>query len=277
METMEKPRTMQPGATNRGVASIWEGTIRDRRGRLKGRTKPHPNLRTQGGADWQSGQMAGAVTNNVAQRTATGATASTLTDTGAAFPTTNNISNLTASTGGLVGQIVCVGATSAGAGSTVYGVIVSNTATVLTVDRWIAAGSPFAARRTPARHAVAQYQVLPVYGPAWFMALSTTVQAGANTDSALSGECTSGGNPGFQRANATTITHTLASAAYSLAKTFTCGATTTTVNSEAVLNASGTQGLTNATGGVMVFEAAEPSAPTLVNGDTLAQTVTVNY
>lgn len=262
---------MKAGATNKGCASIWQYVLRDANDEIKFVSPPHPNVRTQGGSDWQAGQMAGAVTNNVAQRAATSTTASSLTDTGAAFPTTNNISNLTASTGGLVGQIVAVGPNSAGTGSTVYGVIVSNTATVLTVDRWVAAGSPFAAGTTP--NGTGQYQVLPVYGPAWFLALSSTVQSGTATDSALAGELTTSG---FGRANATTITHTLASAAYSLAKTFTASGTAT-INSEAVLNASGTQGVTNSTGGVMVFENAEPNAPTLVSGDTLAQTVTVNY
>jgi hypothetical protein len=257
----------------RGVTGIWEAVVRDRDGKVKHRGAPHANVRTQGGSDWQAQFMQGAVTNNVAQRAATSVATTTLNDTGAAFPTVNNISNLTAASGGLIGQILAVGPNASGVGSTVYGVIISNTATAITVDRWVAAGSPFAAGTTP--NGTAQYQVIPVPGPGWFLGISTTVNAGTATDSALGGELT---GLGLARKNATTITHTLASATYTLAVTWTSSdGTSRTINSEGVFNGSGTAGVTNVLGGVLCFENAEPNPPTLVSGDQLTNTITVNY
>ena len=256
-------------APSKPFTSIWQGIVRDKDGLVKHVGAPHRNLRVNAGSDWQAQVMEGGPTNNVAQRAATSiSTTTTLNDTGAAFPTSANITGVT---GGLVGRFIAVGPNSSGTGSTVYGVIVTNAATLVTVDRWVAAGSPFAAGTTP--NGTAQYQVLPGNAPSWFMALSTTVQSGAAGDTVLAGELTSGG---FARAPFTTLTHTLATTSYSLANTFTASATQT-INSEALFNASGAAGVTATTGGVMSFESAEPNAPTLVSGDTLAQTCLVNY
>lgn len=265
-----KQTAMRPGSSNRGASSIWEAVIRDRFGALKTVLPPHPNLRVDSGDDWQASSMAGGDTANVfatAAGTATSTTSTTLTNTGAAFPTTAVV---TGATGGLAGQVV---AASSDAGSNVYGVIKSNTATVLTVDRWVSAADPFTTGTTPA--GTAKYQVIQVMAPAWYLALSTTVQSGAAADTVLAGELTS---DGFSRANRTSFTHTLASATYTIAKTFTATGTRT-INSEAVMVASGTNGgvATAANSGIMVFENAEPNPPTLVSGDTLAQTISVTY
>lgn len=263
-------RTMRAGATNRGCSSIWQATIRDRRGRIKHMGAPHPNLRVNSGNDWQGLMMSGGPAASIfatATGSATSMAATTLTNTGAAFPTT---AVTTGATGGLAGQIVCV---ASDAGSNVYGVILSNTATVLTVDRWVTAAAPYTTGTTPA--ATAKYQVIQAFAPAWYLGLSSTVQSGAAADTVLAGELTTSG---FSRTQATTITHTLAASSYSLAKTFTASGTAT-INSEAVFLAQSTAGGVGAaaTSGVMVFENAEPNAPTLVSGDTLAQTVTVSY
>lgn len=263
--------TMRPGASNHGSASIWQYVHRDGDGNLKGVSQPHPNLRVNSGNDWQGLMMAGTSGNaNIfatATGTATASSATSLTNSGAAFPTAAVV---TGATGGLAGQIVAAATT---AGSTVYGVILSNTATVLTVDRWVTSASPFTAGTTP--DATAKYQVIQGMAPAWYMGLSTTVQSGTATDTVLAGEQTTNG---FARSNATTITHTVAAATYSIAKTFTCTGGSTTINSEAVFTATGAAGVgAAATSGIMVFENAEPSPPTLVNLDTLAQTVSVTY
>lgn len=254
------------GASNKMWTSIWGSVVRDRYGRIKHVTPEHVNLRVNSGADWQMAAMEGS-SNKGESGTATASSATTLTAT-AAFPTTAIV---TGATGGYAGHIVAVGPNSAGTGSTVYGVILSNTATVLTVDRWVDAGTPFAAGTTP--NATAKFQILPGMAPQWFMALSSTVQSGAAGDVILAGELTTGG---FARTNYTTLTHTLASATYTLANTFTASATQT-INSEALMGASGTAGVaTAANSGVMSFESAEPSPPTLVSADTLAQSVQIS-
>lgn len=232
--------------------SIWESRVRDRDGRLKHCSDANLNLRTNVGIDWQSRVMAGdTLTGAQLQGTASATTATSLTTTG-----------LTASA--LVDHIIAVGANSAGAGSTVYGVITANTTTVITVDRWYNPTTPAgSAGTTP--NATAQYQVLPGSAPAAYLALSSTVQSGAAGDTTLAGELSTNG---FSRAYWSTYAHTAAVASYTLTKFFTATGTST-INSEAIFNASA--------GGSMPFISAETSPPTLVSGDTLTQNVTISY
>jgi hypothetical protein len=250
--------TMEPGASNRGCASLWSAVMRDRHGRLKYRAVDRPNLRTNIGNDWQAAAMEGHA-NKGESGIATASSATTLTKSGASFPTTG-------SPAGYAGHVVYCGPNASGTGATVYGVIISNTATVLTVDRWVDAGSPFATGTTP--NATCNFQIGPGMAPAWFLALSSTVQSGTATDTTLPGELTTNG---FIRVNYATLTHTTASSSYSLANTFTATGSST-INSEAVFNASSTTA-----GGIMPFENAMPSPPAMVSGDTVAETVTVNY
>lgn len=250
------------------VTGIWESVAR-RGDEVIWRSAPKANLRVNSGNDWQAGIMGGAPARVGESGTATSTTATSLTNTGAAFPTTADVNG---ATGSYAGHIVACGPNATGAGSTVYGVITNNTATVLNVDRWVSASSPFTTGTQP--NGTCTYQVLPGHAPAWWLGVSTTVQSGAAGDVVLAGELTSGG---FARQNATTRTHTAASSAYSLSTTFTASATQT-INSEAVFTASGVNGVGAAsTSGIMVFENAEPNPPTLVSGDTLTNTVTVNY
>jgi hypothetical protein len=268
LEIVRDPRAVEVLCHPSGArlwTSVWSGLVRNRQGVRKFRTPLHPNLRVNAGIDWQAGAMEG-TPNKGESGTATATAATSLTNSGATFPTTGG--GAAGGPIGYVGHIVCAGPNASGTGSTVYGVIVSNTGTVLTIDRWVDAGSPFAAGTTP--NATAKYQVLPGQAPSWFMALSTTVQSGAAGDTTLAGEITTGTDSGLARAAYTTLTHTNGVASYSLAKTFTAGSTQT-INSEALFNASSTTAA-----GVMSFESAEPNAPTLVSGDTLAQTVTVS-
>lgn len=206
--------------------------------------------------DWQAKAMGGGTVSGwgaTATGAASAATATTLTNGSAAFPTAGQA---------LAGAIVAVGPNSSGTGSTVFGVIVSNTATVLTVDRWYTAAT-LAAGTTP--NATGQYQILPGQMPAMFLAVTSDATAPAATDTTLTSEATTSG---FTRALATWA-HTAAATTYTLTVTFTASGTLT-INKEAVFGAANTTA-----GGVMPFESAEPSPPTLVSGDTLTQVITV--
>lgn len=236
--------------------------VRDAEGRVKHRGKWRHNLTTDTAVgytnrrDWQAKAMGGGLgaffgATAVGAATATGATS--LTNAGAAFPTASQ---------GLSGMVVAVGPNAAGAGATVFGVIMSNTATVLTVDQWYNPATG-AAGATP--NATGNYQIIPGQFPAMFLAVTSDAGAPTSADTTLTTEATTNG---FARAIATWA-HTAAATTYTLTKTFTASGTLT-VNKEAVFAACNPAG-----GGAMPFESAEPSPPTLVSGDTLAQTVTI--
>jgi hypothetical protein len=232
-------------------------------GRAKSNSGHRHNLTTDTASgytnrrDWQAKAMGGGLGmffGASAQGTATASAATTLTNSGAAFPTTNQA---------LAGYIVAVGANASGTGSVVFGVIVSNTATVLTVDQWYNPATG-AAGTTP--NATSQYQILPGQFPAIFLALTADATAVSAADTTLASEITTNG---LSRKLAVWA-HTAAATTYTLQTTFTCSGGSTTINKEAVFGAVNTTG-----GGVMPFESLEPSPPTLVTSDTLQQTVTV--
>lgn len=229
--------------------------VHDKNGKLKYSAFRH-NLTTDTASgytnrrDWQSKAMGLADVSSEYVGIATGAAATTLTKSGAAFPTSGQA---------LSGRVVVA---SSDAGSTVFGVIASNTATVLTIDQWYNPGT-LAAGTTPA--ATSDFCILPGQFPAPFLAVTENATAPAATDTTLTSELTS---DGFTRALAV-YAHTAAATTYTLVKTFTATGTRT-INKEAVFGAANTTA-----GGVMPFESAEPNPPTLVSGDTLQQTVTV--
>lgn len=187
---------------------------------------------------------------------ATATSATSLTNSGATFPTAGN---------GLAGQIVVAGPNASGTGSKVYGVIVSNTGTVLTVDQWYDPTSTTGAAGT-APNATASYVIVPGQNPASWMAITANSFSPSTADTTLAGELTSNG---LARAVGT-FSHTHAASTYTLVHTWTCSGGTNTINNEAQFGAANTTG-----GGVMPFESAEPSPPTLINGDTLQNTVTI--
>lgn len=250
--------------------SYWQGTIDHIDGRVERGIWRH-NLTTTtavgytNALDWLAKAMGQGPSFTFA--TAAGAaaaaitvTGTSLTNTGAAFPTAGQ---------GLAGStIVAYGLTN---NAFVYGVITSNTATALTIDQWYSVTSTAgAAGTTPttsggsATTGIA-YIILPGQNPAPWMAVSATVHTPATTDTTLSGELTSGG---FAR-GVGTYTHTAAGTTYGLAFLWTAGSTQTILN-EAQFGAANTTG-----GGVMPFESAEPNSPTLVSGDTLTNVCTV--
>lgn len=198
--------------------------------------------------DWQSKAMG--MGPSFAFATATGTStavgATSMTNSGAAFPTAGQ---------GLAGQIVVSGAR--------YGVIVSNTATVLTIDQWYdPASTSGAAGSNPA---TGTYVILPGQNPAVWLAVTQNAAAPAATDTVLNSELTTAD---WARAVGT-YAHTAAATTYTLTKLFT-STTTVTINKEAVFGAANPTA-----GGVMPFTSAEPNPPTLVSGDTLNQIVTV--
>jgi hypothetical protein len=138
------------------------------------------NLRVTMGRDqWQRVLMSGDVGTgslNGLASTATASSATTLTDTGATFPTATS----SAGNAGLQGHIVVVGPNASGTGSQVFGVIVSNTGTVLTVDQWYALPCTGAAGTTP--NATGKYFVMPGAGWAAWIGLSTASAAPAAAD-----------------------------------------------------------------------------------------------
>lgn len=204
--------------------------------------------------DWQAKAMGGGLAPVATMTgTATASSATSLTNSGASFPISSQ---------GLAGQIVAVGPNSSGTGATVFGVIVSNTGTVLTVDQWYSAGT-WAAGSTP--NATGQYQVLPGQMPAFYLAVTSDAGSPTSADTTLASEATTNG---FARAIGTWA-HTAAATTYTLQKVFTATGSLT-VNKEAVFGAANTTA-----GGVMPFESAEPSPPSLISGDTLTQTVTI--
>jgi hypothetical protein len=190
-----------------------------------------------------------------AQGTATATSGTSLTNSGATFPTAGQ---------GLAGSIVVCGANASGTGSTVYAVIVSNSSTVLTVDQWYSGTSTSgAAGTTP--NATGQYIILPGQNPAAWMAVTANSFSPTTADTTLAGELTSNG---FSRAVGT-YAHTAAASTYTLLHLWTATGAET-INNEAQFGAANTTA-----GGVMPFESAEPSPPTLVSGDTLQNTVTI--
>ena len=158
------------------VRNPVEVVVRDKDGRIKAIRRSH-NLRTTMGRDQlQRLQMFGNISANATYATVRGAatstTATTLTNTGAAFPTTGGPNT------GLQGQIVV--AMSSGS-ACAYGVIMSNTATALTVDQWYDPTSATgAAATTPT--GTCPYVILPTAGQAIWIGLSTNSAAAAAGD-----------------------------------------------------------------------------------------------
>ena len=190
-----------------------------------------------------------------AQGTATASDATSLTNSGASFSTAGQ---------GLAGSLVVVGANSSGVGSVVYGVIVSNTSTVLTVDQWYSGTSATgAAGTTP--NATGQYIILPGQNPPAWMAVTSDATTPTTADTTLTSELTTSG---MGRAVGT-YAHTAAATTYTLTHLWTASGTVT-INKEAQFGAATVTG-----GGVMPFESAEPSPPTLVSGDTLQNSITI--
>lgn len=211
-------------------------------------------MRVNSGADHQSKAMGGGLGGEVGVATASSAT--TLTTNSAVTHTSND----------LAGQRVITTLA-----AIAEGVIVSNTSgtnTVLTVDHWVVPGTT-ATATTPT--STTPYTIQSGAGPGRVIALSTNATAPSATDTALAGELNNAGG-GLNRARST-YSHTLGAASYSLTNTFTANGSdpgSSTVQKIGVFNS------TVPVTGILIFESAVTSPPTLVSGDTIAITETVN-
>lgn len=181
--------------------------------------------------------------------TASATTATTLTTTG-----------LTASA--YIGQMVVAG--------TVYGVIVSNTTTVITVERWVNPATPGgAAGSTPS--STTTFSIVPGQAPAAFMALTANNGAPASGDTALTGEITTAGGGLIRKL--CSFAHTSGTATYTEAATFTANGSDSLPVTLAKAGMFPT--LTGATG-IMVFETLMSATATMtVSGDQVTNTQTV--
>ncbi len=225
------------------------------------------NLRTTSGRDsWQRLLMFGNISANSSFATAAGSatatSATTLTNSGAAFPTTGGPNT------GLQGQIVVCSVAG------VYGVILSNTATVLTVQAWTSITSATgAAGSTPA--STAAYVVLPIAGPANWVGLSTNSAAAAagdvlRTSDGLFGDGSTGGASTEQTANGLARAYlqpTFPSAGnIALQATFTYTASSSVTINKVILANSAASG-----GSILVLETLLNAAATVAaNGDAIS-------
>lgn len=210
-------------------------------------------MKVNGGNDIQAAQMGGDVVGAVG--TATGTTATTLTDSGASW-TVN----------AFAGHVVV----SAG----VYGVVISNTSTALTVDRWNNPATPGgSAGTTPGNVA---YVIMPGNASAFFVGLSTNTTTVSASDADLSASSgteitTSGG--GLIRKVAV-YTHTASATSYVLTTVFTANGSDSlpvTVGKMGVF-----QTVKGATGKALFLTLVSPTATLSASGDQLTLTETVS-
>lgn len=206
-------------------------------------------MKTNSGNDIEARNLGGDIAGDTG--TSTGATATTLTDTGKSW-TTNAWAGHMVSTGG------------------VYGVVLSNTATVLTVDRWYTPSSPGgAAASTPSTGA---YVLLPGGAPVWYMALTANSSAPAAGDTSLSGEITTAGG-GLVRKLAV-YAHTTGASTYTLTGSYTANGSDSlpvTIAKMATFNS-----IVGGSGLMLHETLLTPSSATLsASGDPLTVTQTV--
>jgi len=237
-----------PERVSSAIEDLWSGRTPNRVHafirRLDGEVEDlgtSTNLRVNEGNDWQATAMGVRSLTPNAQSTLTSITATTATMTGAGWTTDQ-----------WKGYIVAIG--------NVFGRIQSNTATVLTVDKWENADNTTGT--TPG--GTSTFCIVPGQSPAVFIALTTNTGAPAAGDTTLTSEISTNG---LQRAIAT-YAHTNDAASYTLTKTFTASGTHTAVHKAGLF--------TNAANGIMVFETNLNADATLNSGDTLTITWTVN-
>lgn len=212
-------------------------------------------MRTNSGSDLQSVEMGGGLSGEVGVATATSSTSLT------------SNSSVTHAANDLAGQRVVA----LSSGAVVEGIIISNTSgtnTVVTIDKWATPGLT-AAAATPS--STTAYAFLSGGGPARVIALSTNSTAPSATDTTLAGELNNSSG-GLNRVKCT-YSHTLGAASYSLTNTWTANSSdgaSNTIQKIGVFN-SGVPAT-----GILVFESAVTSPPTLVSGDTIQITETIN-
>lgn len=199
-----------------------------------------------GGRDMLAGGWGGAAGFGVSGTIATASSATTLTATSTPFVAS-----------AYIGQIVVAEETT---NAPVWGVIVSNTTSVLTIDGW--KNGDGTAGTTPG--STANYLILPGTAPYRYMALTTDSSAASASSTSLTSEITTNGGG---RALAT-YAHTLGASTFTLSKTFTITGTLTAIHRVGLFQ------LSTASSAVLGFEVVLNADATVVNGDSLAVTYT---
>ena len=203
------------------------------------------------GRDLQALTIGGDITAFTGTATATSATSLTVA------------SGFTASA--YIGKIVVAGTTP---GTAVYGIIVSNTTTVLTIDRWYNPLTPSgAAATTPS--ATTTFIIMPYGAGAPWMALTANVTAAGATDTTLPAEITTAGGGLIRKLG--TYAHTAGVASYTITTVFTAN------GSDSLPVTVGKMGTFNSiSSGTMAFETLLNATATLsLSGDQLTCTDTV--
>lgn len=204
------------------------------------------NLLTNAGRDLLAAAFGAGGVNN-GSNVATGSSATSLTDTGEAW-----------TTDAYKGWTVIA---EEGTNTPVYGNIGSNTGTVLTIDAW--RNADHSAGTTPGT--TANYAIYPTCRPR-YMGLTENASAASASNTALTGEITTGG---LARALAT-YAHTGGTSTFTLQVSFSVTASFPAVHRMALFTASNTTA-----GGIMVFETVLNADANVINGDTLQVTETV--
>lgn len=199
-----------------------------------------------GGRDMLAAGWGGQAGFGVSATIATGAAATTLTATATPFVAS-----------AYIGMIVIAEETT---NAPVWGVVISNTTSVLTIDGW--KNGDGSAGTTPG--ATANYQILPGAAPYRYVALTENASAASAASTSLTGEITTGG---CGRALAT-FAHTLAAATFTLSKTFSVTATFPAIHRVGLFQVS------TASSAVLGFEVVLNADANVLSGDSLALTYT---
>ena len=208
-------------------------------------------MKVNSGQDKEALALAGG-TQAGTSGTATSTTATSLTNTGASW-TTN----------AWAGKFVIAG--------TAYGVVVSNTGTVLTIDRWYNPASPTgSAASTPS--GTSSYVILGGAAPVFYMALTANSTAPAATDTSLTAEITTASGGLIRQAAA--YAHTAGASSYTLTGTYTANGSDSLPVTIAKI---GTFDCLTGASGVMLHETLLSTTATLsASGDQLTVTQTVS-
>lgn len=207
--------------------------------------------------------------------TATSTTATSLTNTGAAFSAS---AGGPPALGGLVGHIIVAGSAAA---NFAYGVIISNTATVLTIDQWHTFGAPETAAATPA--GTAPYVVLPGGAPCFYMGVSIATRVFTATDAFLTNDGTTVSELWFSggglRRRLASWAHTNGTATYTISNTFTANVSDTlpqTIAKIGIFQHFVNAAVTTANSGIILFQTLLSATAALsASGDNVAVTDTV--
>lgn len=217
------------------------------------------NLLTNLGRDWWADALGGVSAAGGQGSPATASSATSLTATGTPW----TASNFATPQLGLAGKVVMVPITNLTT-TPVFGLIGSNTTSVLTIDKW---WTPDFAGTGTTPASTSAFQIIPGRGAGClFMALTTDSGAAAASDTALTSELNANG---AARAKAT-YAHTYGAGTLTLQNAFSITGTITAIHKMALFTCS-----TLAATGIPVFVSVLNVDATVANGDTLTVTDTV--